>query len=668
MNLKNSQLTNPSNPHCRPGFASILNVVAVGLGLLLILISIYDETVESQSNQKDHMQRADYQQREEAFLRALTTIIPNKAILCMQDNSNDSSVRGDLRWNAIFEEAFTLSNSRQAISNDRATALNLNNLRSGNSGDSNISRARVISLPFGASNRDISSGVNITASTSYPPPLEMSRRVARDGRYPMVSIEKTYGSSATGWVGADVTQYPLYNLVDAPSLHFNYQTGSTMIAKHNWWSFRLSMADNDEDITNLRTRTKEYLVSLYEIPSQLSINGASFTTLGTHTDGTAWGNINITGGIFAQRVRTEGSFSTDSISSRKGVELSAETTVDGNNNFESNPFANNDRELSQSQGQTFPISSASNGGRVAFLPINRGLDFYDRFAGDNRDLGNGNSHTPTNAISTTNWDYYSLGAQQCIMRLDIIDVVSSTNQTPTSIRFTYANDSTGSSLIEETFTKGSNWPNIGTTDGDAFPFHVEISALGIPSLSVYTSRLNPFLAARNADFPEVNRSISINPDYVNNPNIQKPSFPANPNDMGLLLFDSRDLTTYTRGFSLVTNLRMIIADDVNVTPTTPPAGVTLAAGESYYPPFSLFAPEKRYGDSTAALRIEVAGQLGSLAKGGNNPVHIGDLKSGASDEVVADNITADLRPITHPGALPPINIMNWMVVIREINP
>lgn len=650
---------------CRSGFASILTVVAVGIGLLLILVTMYDDTVESQANQKDHMLRADYQQREEAFLRALTNIIPNKAILCMQDGSirNTSS----LRWNRIYDEALILSNTDQAISPARANALNLDSFRTANSADSNITHSATITTSFGPTSGDISAGTNIAASNSYPPPLRMSVNASTDRFFPIVSFDKFYDSTSTGWVGADVDRYPHYNLVDAPSLHFNYQTGNQMIAKHNWWSFRLSMADNDIGITELRTRTKEYLISLYEIPSQLSVNGASYTTLGTHTDGSSWANFNITGGIFAQRVKTEGSFSSDSISSRKGVELSENTTVNGTvtgTNAGSNPFAGNARELSQSKGQTFPISSASNGGRVAFVPINRGLEFYDRFASN---LTN-NSSRSTSAVSRTAWDYYSLGAQQCAMRLDIIDVVSASNQTPTAFRITYVNNSNGTSLATETFTKGSNWPDLGSNEGDLFPFHVEISATGIPCIAVYTARLNPFLAKRGADFPEQNRSISINPDYVNNPKIKKPSFPASQDDMALLLLESSDMTTYTKGFSLVTNLRMIVADDVNVVPTSAPAGLTLANGESHFPPISLFAPEKRYGDSTEPLKIELAGQLGSLSSQNDTPVHIGDLKSGGQDEVITDNISADLKPISHPAALPPINALNWMVVIREIHP
>ena len=103
-------------------------------------------------------------------------------------------------------------------------------------------------------------------------------------------------------------------------------------------------------------------------------------------------------------------------------------------------------------------------------------------------------------------------------------------------------------------------------------------------------------------------------------------------------------------------------------PQTTPPGVTVPAGEEFYPPVSFFAPEKRYGDSGIALKIDIDGQLGSLAKGNAEPIRIADLKTGYADQVVPENIVANLKTIDHPAALPPINMMNWMVVIREIHP
>ncbi|BDS08512.1 hypothetical protein NT6N_35520 [Oceaniferula spumae] len=655
------------------GFASILTVVTVSVGLLLILITMYNDTVESQGTQKDHMLRADYQQREEAFLRALTNIVPNKAMICMQDNSYNWSTRQTMTWDTIFSEALTLSNTNAPLDTTKIADLNIPTARNGNTANTTFSVNDVISNLSG--NRgffysQVTAGTNYTATTDYPPPLECSFwHHSMNGRYPIVSYEKKYGSSADGWVGADYSQYPQYNIVDAPSMHFNYQNSASMIAKHNWWGFTVSFADQSDTVTKIATREKKYMISLYEIPSQLPINGATYTAMGAHTDGTEWANFHISGGIFAQRVKTEGSFSTEAISSRKGVELSGNTTVNGSTtgtSAGSDPFASNARELSETKGETFPISSASNGGRVSFVPINRGLEFYDRFH------GNGSTSTSSNAISPTSWDYYSIGAKQCRMRLDIIGVTSATDQTPTSIRFSYwadvPNDGYGGYMVTETFTKGSNWPDVGSDEGQTFPFHVQNSATGYPCVAIYLERLAAYLATKNADHFDINNSLSVNPDYVNNLNISQPSFPTSAGDLGLMLLDSKDLTAYTSGFSMVTNMRLIIADDVNVTATTAPADMTMASGELFYPPLSLFAPEKRYGDSATPMKIEVDGQLGSLAKGNTDAVHIGDFKSGMSDQVVPTNISADLKAISHPAALPPINIMNWMVVVREIHP
>lgn len=667
----------------RQGFASILVVVSVGIALLILLISLYENTAQAHAVQKNSLLKNDYQQREDAFLRALTNIIPNRAILCMQNNSMDTSVEESLQWKNIINEALIMSNSRQALAPDVASSLGIINTRSGNNTDSNLDYNTIISaLTGGATNPDaITSGTNISASTDYPPPLECSvSDQTTDSLYPVVSFNKKYGASATGWVQASVDDFPYYNLINAPELHFNYQNSGNLIAKHNWWAFEMSFADQDASMTNVITRKKKYLVSLYEIPSQLPISASAFTTFGTHSDGSDWSNVTLRGSIFAEKVKTEGTFSTDAIAARKGVEVSSTTTVNGSTSggvTGSNPFASNARELAETQGNIFPISSSSDGGRVSFVPINRGLEFYDRYTGDPDDDG-----TSSNAVSPTSWDYYSIGAKQCGMRLDVIDVISSTDQTPTVIRFSYWRDDPDDGIIGNaervslTFSKSPDplnpeeeqWPDLYDLGGDIFPFHVDKSYSERPCIAIYPERLATWLQSNNGGFFERNHSLAVNVDHVNNVNIPVPPFPSNVGDLAVMLIEAKDLTTFTSGFSLVTNMRLIFTDDINITPTTAPAGVVLPDGEDFYPPVSFFAPEKRYGDSGIALKIDIDGQLGSLAKGNTEPVRIADLKTGYADQVVPENIIANLKTIDHPAALPPINLMNWMVVIREIHP
>ena len=644
---------------------------------------MYRNTVDAHAIQKNNLLKNDYQQREDAFLRALTNIIPNKAILCMKpDSDNDES----LQWKSIIEDALVMSNSRQALAPEVADSLGFTNIRSGNNTDSNLEFGAIISaLAAGTIDPDaITSGTNQLATSDYPPPLECSASdQTTDSLYPIVSLNKKYGLSASGWVKASVSDFPLYNLIDAPELHFNYQNDGTFIAKHNWWAFEMSFADQDASKTNVITRRKKYLVSLYEIPSQLPISASAFTTFGAHSDGTEWSNVSLRGSIFAEKVKTEGAFSTDAIAARKGVEVSTSTTVNGTTTggvTGSNPFVSNARELAETQGNVFPISSSSDGGRVSFIPINRGLEFYDRYTGDPaEDNPDKNSES---RLSDTSWNYYSIGAKQCGMRLDVIDVISSTDQTPTAIRFSYQYDDPDDGVVgnlvqvSKVFSKNPDplnpeeeaWPDFLDLGGDIFPFHVDKSYSSRPCIAIYPERLATWLVSNNAGFFESNHSISVNVDYVNNLEVAKPPFPSDVGDLAVMLIEAKDLTAFTDGFSLVTNMRLIFTDDVNITPMTTPAGITLPAGEDFHPPVSFFAPEKRYGDSGIALKIDIDGQLGSLAKGNAEPIRIADLKTGYADQVVPENIVANLKTIDHPAALPPINMMNWMVVIREIHP
>ena len=326
MKIKIKSLSQQSLPSL-PGFASLLTVTSVGIALLIILVSMYENTIVAHDVQKNSLLKNDYQQREDAFLRALTNIIPNKAIQCMQDDSMSAPSSDNLQWKSIINEALELSNARQALSPEMSISLGVGDYRSGNNTDSNLGQEAIISALSGTtSNPDaITSGTNLSASSSYPPPLNCtSTEQTTDTMYPVVSLNKRYGIDAEGWVQASVEDFPHYNLIEAPEMHFNYQNGSTMIAKHNWWVFEMSFAAQDATMTKVVTRTKKYLISLYEIPSQLPISASSFTTFGTHSDGTEWSNVNLKGSIFAEKVKTEGAFSTDAIAARKGVEVSTQ--------------------------------------------------------------------------------------------------------------------------------------------------------------------------------------------------------------------------------------------------------------------------------------------------------------------------------------------------------
>lgn len=136
---------------------------------------------------------------------------------------------------------------------------------------------------------------------------------------------------------------------------------------------------------------------------------------------------------------------------------------------------------------------------------------------------------------------------------------------------------------------------------------------------------------------------------------------------GLVLRECDDLTTFTKGFSIVSNLRTYIADNFNIKATTPPADYTLKPDEAFYPPISLFVPEKRFGVNVDPTAVRLEGQVGSLASE-DEAMHVLDTKGASGTNYSGDRLLVNLRPIDHPAALPPITMMNWLVVLEELRP
>ncbi|MGJ8676837.1 MAG: hypothetical protein ACSHX0_04925 [Akkermansiaceae bacterium] len=671
----------------REGFASILTVLSIGAFLMIILVSMYKTTVESQLTVKNNSLRGDYQQREEAFLRAMVANTPNVAIKCMKDNSlSDPTLTG---WQYIIENSIIHSNAQTAVNENNVMLTDLNliaaNTRKGNVGDTGIDTTTglqktltwntVVTPNLGAGS--VSPGVQFAGSVDYPAPLTATQDAIRDidRNFPLITHKKSYATHADQWVGASVVAYPQYNLVPTPSSHFNYNNSDTLIAKHNWWSFNLNLAAEDAGTTNLTNQSKQYILSIYEVPSQLALSANSAATFGAHSDGLAWGaDISIGGAVFAEELSTTGDFAIDSVTSRRGVTLSGGTTFnnstitgDESTSAGSNPMASDLREYAQSAQTTFPISASSDGGRVAFIPINRDISFYDRFAGQ-ADMTAANAVTvdSINAVSPTSWNYYSNGAHQCAINVDITGVSAAANQTPTSLQIRYLVG--GVKVTLNPSTLDGTWPSPTSSEGLLFPFHTSLAG-GSPRINVYMDRLEPYLQNLGADPPTINNSLSINADYTDsvNTDIQNPSTDYDTAN-SIILKNAQDLSSYTNGFSLVSNMRLIFDGAFNTTALDEadlPTGYEPPTGDAFHPPVSIFSPEKRYGNRLGAVPVEVNGQIGSIGLNGAGTVNLLDLKSGTGGIVDINNISADLTSITHPGALPPINMMNWMVVVRE---
>ena len=707
--------TNPVRPR-RGGYVSFVLVLATGTILTLLTIYTYRRAIAAQAVQAQVQLRVDYSEKEAAILRSIVAIVPNRAIRAMQSDSNsNTTISNPLRWQDIFTESLALANARTSIPTNLAASLNLPNLRIANTGDSTLDTPSRIFAAIPPETGYVSAGINRSLGGGYPPPLTSndSTTSTRDLIYPIISNSKVYGSLAQSGVGLPVSTYPNFNLLKYPQINFGYaHPGEDFVAKRNWWAFSVDLADHDDDKTFLAHTKRNYVLSIYEIPSQLAISASSFMSFGQYASGDAWQNVTIDGGVFAGKAVMEGNTSIDALASRRGVSLSSGSSI-GGQTFSANPFTPGIRETYQlTEGTFFPVSLASESGRAAFIPINRGAEFFDRFAHD----------AESNILSNTSWNNYSIGALQCAMRLDVTQVQSSSNSTPTMLRFGYylpngsrasinlpltsavmtslpagyvkiCNENQSHTFTDAvdvaygasggyTFRQGLSGtiqfnngtfgdPLVGTFKGGYWrtrsPFETKALPSGNLCVAVYPQRIPTFLNALGAAAPAINHSLAVNVDYsvtgLNNP-LMRPSIPCTDNDYGLILSECADLTAFTKGFSLVTNLRLYIGDDFNVVAATPPSGYTPSG--TYYPPCSLFAPEKRYGVDADPFGVALSGQIGSLASDSDtSPVRPLDSKNLSGSAMAANRITINLRPIHHPAELPPITMMNWLILLEE---
>ncbi len=720
--------TSPIRPG-KPGFMSYSIVLATGVTLTLLTVYAYRQMIHSHAVQANVQLRADYSEKEEVILRSIVALTPNRAIQVMQGGGANAAQTQALSWERIFSDALVTANASSSIPAELVTTMGLESHSTANLGDSALTEIDRIFRTVDGQEGFVSPGINTSLGAGYPPPLSTANAttILRDPTHPVISTDKRYGALAQSAVGVSVSDYPNFNLLTYPQINFGYaRPGDPFVAKRNWWAFSMNLGDHDAQLTRINRPRRNFVLSIYEIPSQLAITADTFTRLGQYDSGEAWENVTIDGGVYTREARVEQGTTLDSISTRRGATLSADSVI-GGQSFNQNAFTPGVREAFQvTNGEFFPVSLASESGRVAFVPINSGAGFFDRF-----------EHTAeTNNLSPTRWSDYSVGALQCAMQLDIVEVESADDPMPTMLRFSYLQNGSrvsmnfpvdgsaevglpagylfaahedqsynfGTAVVDLLYGKNGVYapetgvsglvtfnndrfgdPLVGTYKSGYYRPGIPFEIKRLPSekicVAVYPQRFRNFLAAINADGTDVNNSIAVNVDYTaatGSANLSKPVIPCvdidpvnGKHQYGLILEECADLTTFTRGFSLVTNLRTHFGDDFNVVSMDPPTGYTPTG--LFYPPVSLFMPERLYGVGADPFAVNVEGQIGSIANVNESlqpldaePVSLLESRTVGGTSLGANQITVNLKPIVHPAELPPITMMNWLVVLEEM--
>lgn len=599
--------------------------------------------------------KGDYHEREEALMRALVAVFPKRAIASMKGNYAASS---NYSWSKIFSDSVALSSASQRLSPQIISNLNLGSMLSGDVGDSTAANVQNWITSLTGTVGEVTPGTTNYASvfsqakySGKVPPLLDANSILQtaDATRPVVSTQKRYASQSAGLL-ASIANYPVYNLIPYPNIRFGYAApGQPFVAKRNWWAFSVNYG------SSAKTVIKNYVLSLYEVPSQMSIEASAFAAIGRYKDGTAWSSsaVNINGSVYADRLSMEGAFGASRLVGRQAIEMSGNLTLSGMQvgaNFD----AMGVRESLQAQAVTdvLPVALSGNSGRLAFLPIVMGSQFLLR---------------PAAGTVLTEWQNYTVGAQKCRIIVEAISMVSLADQTPTAIRVKFPN--AAGNTVTVTLRRGTNWPTALQTGGSTIPFQTELTNSSRSCLTFYPALLNAWLQSSGGASVVSSNSIYFSVDTSTDTTVRALTDPPAPEQMCIIIRKGKDLTSYTNGLALVAPLRVYVGDDLNDVPAAaPPTGSGLAAGSTYYPPMCVFSAELRVGTTAVVRFISHHGQLGTLSTGTTTSWDPLEMKSGSDDSVHTDNITADLAPLRSPADLPPIYQMNWLVVIEEIPP
>ena len=667
------------------GYATMAVVSSISLLILAMIGYTYLGSMRSFEVQARAQVKQDYRQKEDAILNALIHVVPNKAIGAMKQGSANNPT--PYNWDTIFREALAIANAEQAVSPALLNSLNLGTAVSANTGDTAFSNVSdFVTAPvvtYAGGNNRVNGGNwweyymlgDSKIGPRVPAALQLSYNdYLLDKQYPIISTTKTYVSWYSKGLGLSATDYPRFNLIQYPDVKFGYKRpGEYFVAKRNWWVFSLQFGSHNQQRTGIPPVRKDYVLSIYEIPSQIPLSASTLLKVGKFADGTDWQNVTLDGSLVAERLETEGTVAVNggSISARKSLTLTGQTTVDGStiqSNFDD--LGEREQRATQSDGTTSPVggnvtttdsdfydaSVGGNLGKVAFIPLNRGTNSLLNTSDGSRD----------ERISPTGWNEYTMAGRQAQMSIQIRSAVGYDVQIPLTIRFRYRDSSNNTVSVD--YTRGDNWPTDLQPGGSSFPFQTDELDTTRNALLIHLDRLPAFVnSLPDSGGVALNNSLYIYP-RTGESTVRVPSIPSVEQDMAVSLRDGQDLSDYSKGFSVVSRYRVYIADSLNIVPVTAPANSGLPAGHVFYPPFSIFAPEKRFGESlTVNQPVQLLGQLNSLKTGTSDVVNPLELMNGHDERVSASLIDAELTSLKSPAELPPVHLMNWLVTIEQVH-
>jgi hypothetical protein len=671
--------TNLLRKRSEHGASLILLVSIIGLAFIVTVAASLVAASYSQDRARLASAKVDVATREDALMREIL----QQTATGMLPGTN--GVTGPiLNWTAIMTNAANNLRATSYVDPAELAALpGLTGVTPANLGDTTGTLLGIFNgynqeVPFGGTS-GLANNVSLSnANNAAAQPLLMNwsgGTTLSSGTALTTPQEFFLGSLNTAGTPALQSIGNRWAQLTYPNIRFGYkQPGNPFIARRVWWCIPVVYQPAQPtaeyqagtvgapNANSYPSAQANYVLSVYEVPSQLPISGNANFQIGADTSGTAWGNnISVTGSISGNQIQLSGG-SYSGVSSRQQVQVVNPATVggvayssDSTGSAFDQPGTREQMALTQTPGAAAPVSVVGNDGKALLVPVMPGNDFYMAAPG-----------TPTH------WDLYARPYYRCRIRVIISGtdstIIYSPNQTPAT------NPAAGAITVQiivlpdpsSTPDQILGFPDSSATTNQTFT-QTSIASGGLPPYMNYTSTAT---GDRNILVIDVANMVSslgkptgtpanLYSIYIGSNPTTEPDAPSTASDPGVAITDTKDLSAFTSGLSIVTNQTLYLLDSFNqVTPV----------------PTSLYAPQVRYGISQTNLQVNLTGQVAMVATPGSlvNPLSFTNVTGGS---IGSSNTSATLTDVTNPtkppwtaGAtlgIPPITALNLLFTIEK---
>jgi hypothetical protein len=666
------------------GASLILLVGIIGLAFIVTVAAFLVAASNGQDTARLASAKVDVATREDALMREILQYTASGLLPGTNGVTGNPST-----WTTIMTNAVTqLHATTYADPVELAAITGLSGLTTANTGDTGGTSLAIFQgylnseVPFGGTTTLLNLDPNYL--TAVEPPLmtwsgNTTLTTATALTTPQEFFLGSQYSSTSSTTAAPVTNLSAsqrWGNISYPNVRFGYkQPGNIFIARRVWWEIPVLYSTGQQIVQAQLSPTPiyrypsslaNYILSVYEIPSQLPISGNANLQIGLNADGTAWGSaINVTGSIYGGQIQlSPGSYT--GVSSRQQVNILTGATVGGTpyaasaDSLFDQPGTRETMAVQQTPGAAAPVSVAGNDGKVLIVPVMPGNQFYMSVA------------------APTHWDLYARPYYRCRIRI----IISGTNSTIiyNASQTPQINTAAGAITVQTIVSADTSSPSplpdqiLGFPDSTATSnttvTQTSIAAGGLPAYMNYTSTAAGDRNLLIVDIPTMISTLGsgtaaqLYSIYIgSNPTVEPatPPSPAPPpyTEPGIGITNCNDLHLFTSGLSIVTNQTLYLLGSFNQVATTPPT--------------SIYAPQVRYGMSGAVAPVALTGQIsldpistptpGSAAT--PVPVNPLSLVNAAGTAIPVSSISATFGEITNPALIPPIPRLSLMFTIER---